>query len=538
MTLFAAPPPLGSIRRYSCARGYLHAVRAAYKQDRSTWGYPEGFLIAWVGGAYDSKRNRTWISRGGGHNDGGNNDTQALDWETLGDWMDPLLDGTDPLLPGEWPVDSPLCPSHTSRIPQSSSQPVVNFYSDGKPASRHVGFGVRYCPAEDFLWTWGGSAYGTTPGPDKSVMVWDPKKSPTAPDPGMWTRMADSPHQPDDGGANVYRARTGEILAINSSGELAAHKLSTNTWRRFDGQLPPAIWSTALALDPGRDVLLWLGTGQAYALGVATYQASYQDIKAHLPAELVGCGMMGLEYAPQIDRFVAWIGGRKVYLINPQNWSCTIRELAGDDPGDIYNNSATMRGCYGRFHIFPQSVSGDTGKQVTFGLIMYLDAVHMGRFEGNGDAIPTTPPPVTTTPPPPVTTTPKPGAFTQTVVQVPYMKQTMLVADAPVMYRCAIFDATHHQLAEQHSNTKMVEYVFNDADVGRAPKTGDYAKAWQEKAGGTPVGGSLTGLVPIDIVPTTPPPTTPPPTTPPPQAQYDVVDTSGGIVGKLTMYRR
>jgi len=534
MTLFAAPPPVGHIKRYPCARGYLHAVRAVYKQDRSTWGYPEGFIIAWVGGSYDKKRNRSRISRGGGHNDGANNDTQEFDWETLGDWLDPLLDGTDPLLPGEWHVDSPLSPSHTSRIPQQSTQPSLNFYADGKPASRHLGFGARYCTEEDLVWTWGGSGYGYAPAADKSVMVWDPKKSPTAPDPGMWRRMADSPHPPDDGGANVYRARTHEVLAINSSGQLGAHNLATDTWRMFDGQLPPAIWSTALALDPTRDVLLWLGSGQAYALGVATYQASYQDIKSHLPPELVACGMMGLEYAPQIDRFVAWIGGPRVYLISPSNWACTVRELAGDDPGDIYNNSATMRGCYGRFHIFPQAVSGDTGKQVTFGLIMYLDAVHMGRFEGNGDPpIPTTPPPIPTTPPP-VTTPKPPGATTETVVQVPYTTQTMLVADAPVLYRCGIFDAAHAMLAEQHSNVKMVEYVFRDTDVGRAPRAGDYAKAWQEKAGGGPVGGSLSGLVPLDPLPTTAPPIT----TPPPQAQYDVVDTTGGIVGKLTMFRR
>jgi hypothetical protein len=102
---------------------------------------PSSIMIAWSGGAYDTKRDRL-IVWGGGHNDYGGNEIYTFDINSL-KWS--RVWGPSPDIPDG--VDGPdmLCGIET--------------YDDGNPRSRHTYEGLEYIPTTDKFWSQGGSLY-------------------------------------------------------------------------------------------------------------------------------------------------------------------------------------------------------------------------------------------------------------------------------------------------------------------------------------------------------------------------------------------
>jgi len=277
-------------------------------------------MDAWSGGAYDSKRDRL-IVWGGGHSDYAGNEIYTFDVATL-KWV--RL--TDP----------------SSDIGGDESSGV---YPDGKPRSRHTYNYVNYIPSLDRFCTFGGA--GLYPsgqvGTDRvDCYDFDAKK---------WENKADA-----------LVSGTGSMVAYDpASGQL---------WMQGAGnadyftQWNPATnkWTKHTISDQGWVDYYFtgaIGAGKFVAVGDGTvleWDLSKPDsppVKLATKGEtaIVGASCPGFVYDPVSKNFVAWAGGKDVYLLDLP--TLTWKRSALYTGNSVTPTAANHNGTYGRFQYIP-----------------------------------------------------------------------------------------------------------------------------------------------------------------------------------------
>ncbi|MEM7082075.1 MAG: choice-of-anchor U domain-containing protein [Pseudomonadota bacterium] len=291
-------------------------------------------MDAWNGGVFDTVQNRL-IVWGGGHNDYYGNDMYAFDLDTE-----------------SWEMIMPPSPYSATSSHESAGQ-----YPDGRPVSRHTYNSIVFVESQNmFLST---SSYAKSPGGssgDSKVWRLDFDNSNLE-----WTRGADG----DNNGAMVvgysaYNRITDKVYYHRSlGGRLYEYNPSTNT-HSYLAEKAIHIYATS-AIDTARNKMLVLGGSnpQAFIWDLSQSTPTNQNLMNN--STFTGTGgnalasarQIGLDYDPVNDNYVAWLGGKDVYIID----AATMAVTRVTPPGSASPGSTSLNGTFGRFRYAP-SIGG------------------------------------------------------------------------------------------------------------------------------------------------------------------------------------
>ncbi|MEM7082341.1 MAG: choice-of-anchor U domain-containing protein [Pseudomonadota bacterium] len=287
-------------------------------------------MDAWNGGVFDTVQNRL-IIWGGGHQDYYGNDMYGFDLDTE-----------------SWEMIMPPSPYSATSSHESAGQ-----YPDGRPVSRHTYNALVFVESQNmFLST---ASYAKSPGGssgDSKVWRLDFDNSNLE-----WTRGADG----DNNGAMVvgysaYNRVTDTVYYHRSlGGRLYKYDPAANT-HSYLASKALHIYATA-AIDTSRNRMLVLGgSGQ---------QAFYWNLNSSSPSnhnllsnstftgsgglELANSSQMGLDYDPINDNYIAWTGGKTVYIIDAE----TMEVDKITPPGATSPGAKNSNGTFGRFRYAP-----------------------------------------------------------------------------------------------------------------------------------------------------------------------------------------
>ena len=289
----------------------LSVVPKSYFKEpiRSITG-PVSVMIAWSGGAFDSKRNRLLVW-GGGHADYAGNEVYAFD-----------LKGT------RW-----------LRLTDASNPPAkdTEAASDGNPVSRHTYGGLTYMANLDSMLAHGGSRYASG---DGTVGTWLFHLADN-----RWERKADQKQGSDFGNILSYDETTGTALQVG--GNLARYDARTDKWTILQSD-PHDTYSRYGTFDSKRNQFLYLGNTNAflYDVGAGTHHA----IKLTGDARIMRPPYPGLVYVKETDKYYGWAGGSTIYEITPGSWETKALPVPS---GSAVPTAAPDAGTYGRFQYAP-----------------------------------------------------------------------------------------------------------------------------------------------------------------------------------------
>ena len=159
-----------------------------------------------------------------------------------------------------------------------------------------------------------------------------------------WSRAADNPvtgysTSATDGDGNIW-------FVSSATYQLAKFDVRANTWTS-EASAATQDYYRGAAVDTQRKHLVISTNGaslQVYDLGAAG--APLTQVTSTGAVTLPQAP--GLAYDADLDRFVAWNGGRDVSFLDPVTWTWTTVTATGDDPG-----TPTHNGTYGRFRFSP-----------------------------------------------------------------------------------------------------------------------------------------------------------------------------------------
>jgi MYXO-CTERM domain-containing protein len=315
---------------YEVPNSHLRAVAASTGSDIAGATGVAAVMDAWSSGAYDTVRDRLYVT-GGGHNDYFGNEVYAFDVNTL-KWM--RLTEPSPLATGEKcpPADRP-CATHTydglEYLPPPSDRLLLQGFPNA--GSSNVGY---------------------------STYLFDPGAK-------TWQRMTAYSYTGNEqrtGAVSAYDPVSGLFFYHTAfSGQLASYDAKRDQWKGYgyDGWLT---YSFSAAIDPVRHQFVAIGDssngGQQELIGkIATFDISdpaATDIKV-VPTVTTGdqsavaANNAGFDYDVVSDKLVAWIGGGNVYALDAgtRSWK-KHPPTNGVTPTDPNPN-----GTYGRFRYVP-----------------------------------------------------------------------------------------------------------------------------------------------------------------------------------------
>jgi hypothetical protein len=296
--------------------------------DVAAGGSPGGSIrkiTAWSGAAYDSRRNQLLVW-GGGHSDYGGNEVYAFDLDDLA-----------------WRRLTEPSAADRSRAP---------FYPDGRPRARHTYNYIEYLPSRDRLVSFGGSGPYPTGGGEftRDQVEFDPGS-------GRWqpSGRAAVPRTGNMIGAHArLDPATGDVYFLGSQkASPMRYESATDRWVEGWGKTHVRVHSTA-AIDTDRRLLVVVGSGgdsgQRQLLAWRLDQPGpAQDLtkKSRGDTGIEAAYGPGFDYHPPTRRFVAWAGGKDVFVLDPGTWIWTrVPGITGQgaDPGP-----PNRTGTYGRF---------------------------------------------------------------------------------------------------------------------------------------------------------------------------------------------
>ena len=290
-------------------------------------------VLAWSGGAMDTKRNR-FILRGGGHGNYGGNELYAFDMDSL-TWSR-LTDPT--------PYDD--LDVHCSRK--------SNFLIDGQPRSIHTYDGDAYIPHIDSIC----NTYGTSGYPQCAAGTELICYSFTT---GKYTSSQAVVGL--EGKAGAVHQITGDwwLQGTNNteSGRLGHYNAKTGTWETgaYDSQMATT-YDKIAAIDPDNGYFILIkATGDLYAFPFSAFAPGTSKVSDY-PQTTTGTGpdlarvgnSGGLQYDERLKKIVAWDGGKEIYLLDTKTWVWKKIVPEGDTPNTFYKS-----GTFGRFSYSPKS---------------------------------------------------------------------------------------------------------------------------------------------------------------------------------------
>lgn len=297
-------------------------------------GNPVDIMLAWNGGAFDTKRNNL-IIWGGGHGNYGGNEIYTFNINTL-TWS------------RAW--------GPSSTIPDPVPSACNEVYGDGNPASRHTYSSIEYIPSIDRLFNQGGSLWCQNGSPSGATWLFNFST-------GAWTRQVDVPNGPGGtghlGSLAVYDPVTQHIFNQRLM-QFEEFDPVTNTYTtrgNIQSCGSGGNWQDRMsaAIDPERRKFVWVGSGYVRVWDLNTFTCN-----EYTAAQIAGDGIVvnsdapGFQYDPTIKKFVAWRGGANVYTFDLTTRTFTLLPPAASNtvtPPTPDNN--TSKGTYGKFRYIP-----------------------------------------------------------------------------------------------------------------------------------------------------------------------------------------
>jgi hypothetical protein len=314
-------------------------------------------MTAWSGGAYDTTRDRLVVF-GGGHNDSHYNniftfDLASASWARVTELPDGLTgDSVAPAFRdirvescGYYPRTPDLCIPSGWLTPSGyvdhsrCDDPALTAQLDlQQPRSVHSYGSVAYSPIDGRFYVLGSVAlFPSGQTGTAHVLAFDFASR-------TWSRAADNPNP---GFATSATDGDGNLWFVSSATfQLVKYDVRANAWSA-EASAATQDYYRGAAVDTQRNHLVISTDGaalQVYDLGVPG--APLTQVTATGPVTLPQAP--GLAYDPDLDRFVAWNGGRSVSFLDPTTWAWTTVAATGDDPG-----TPTQNGTYGRFRFSP-----------------------------------------------------------------------------------------------------------------------------------------------------------------------------------------
>ena len=278
-------------------------------------------ILAWSGGAYDTKRDRL-ILWGGGHGDYGGNEIYGFDVNTL-KWIMLTKPSTN-IADGE-------------------------VYPDGRPSSRHTYGGLLYLANVDKLWASNGSVWENG-GCSTGTWMYDFSASP--PESG-WARQTDYPGDAKCGAVSAYDPATGLVWFNGKAGLQTFNPANMSSpWvqRNQEGSVP--LYMSG-AIDVKRQKLVMIGGGYAFIHDISqSGTVARQNLAALGATEIESANAPGLAYDPVSDRIVAWNGGASIYTLNMDTLVWERRAPASSNTVTPPQVTAAG-GTFGRFQYMP-----------------------------------------------------------------------------------------------------------------------------------------------------------------------------------------
>ena len=282
---------------------------------------PASVIIAWSGGAYDTKRDR-WIIWGGGHSDYSGNELYVFDVNTLL-WQRITNPSTD-----------------VTGIESSG------YYSDGKPRSRHTYDYIQYVPGIDRFCAFGGT--GLYP----SGQIGVPNVDCFNFDNLTWERKADTP-SPGIGAISAYDSSTG-LIWVHGSGILSSWNPSTNVWtqRSDPDNVMQSFYYLTAAIDPVRHKLFAVGGGMVASWDLNSSGKLTRASPATTgDATAVSAQNPGFVYVASLDKFVAWSGGANIFTLDPVTLIWT--RISPASINTVIPTTPPSQGTFARFQYVP-----------------------------------------------------------------------------------------------------------------------------------------------------------------------------------------
>ena len=289
----------------------LSVVPAAYKQApiAGVLG-PPAIMLAWGGGAYDTRRDRLLVW-GGGHTDYAGNEVYAFDVSER-----------------KW-----------HRLTDASNPPARNAEAtaDGKPVSRHTYGGITYFPNLDSLFGHGGSRFEDG---NATTGTWLLNLADN-----QWERKGDEATGAGYSTITAYDPSTGTALQV--AGGLMRYDPKADKWdllSKDDG----GTYGRYGTFDTKRKQFLYLGNKGAFVYDVTA--GSHQAVKLSGDTAIQDQWYPGLVYVESTDKYYGWAGGSAIYEITPESWKVKVLPV-GD--GSASPTVAPKAGTYGRFQFAP-----------------------------------------------------------------------------------------------------------------------------------------------------------------------------------------
>ncbi len=172
-----------------------------------------------------------------------------------------------------------------------------------------------------------------------------------------WTKKSNTngPTAAQFGIGAAYDAAT-DLVYAHDGFNLFSYNPSTNTWAKRSSSALSSAFSgyTGGVIDPVRKKYFFHGNnGTASPLLLYSYDISSPTASvAPQSAPTTGCSGFigdyeyGMEYDPIQDRIVGWNGGNTIYLLNPNNFTCTTVSFSGGP-------ASAPNGTFGRFRYVP-----------------------------------------------------------------------------------------------------------------------------------------------------------------------------------------
>lgn len=424
-----------------------------------------GLMDAWSGGAFDTVQNRL-IVWGGGHQSYYGNDMYGFDLDTE-----------------SWEQIMPPSPFAATLAHESAG-----IYPDGRPVSRHTYNSLVFVESQNAFLSAG--TYAMSPsGSSGDAKFWMLDF-----DQGSleWERGTDG----DSNGSMIvgyaaYNRVTDTVYYHRSGGgRMYKYNPATDT-HTFLTQRALQIYATP-AIDTSRNKMLVLG-------GSGT-QAMFWDLNPSTPVyenllnnstftgtgglELANSSQMGLDYDPVNDNYIAWTGGKTVYIIDAE----TLAVSKITPPGAASPGSPSNNGTYGRFRYAP-----------SLGAFVLVNATNRNVFiykpNGSGN------------PPPPAVPTVSLNASASTVEQGEDVSLSWTSTNASSCSASGDWSGTKAASGSELQTNLQSDQVFTLTCSGS--------------------GGDATDSVSVTVTDTTPPPPPPPPGE---GSDWDTRSTAAGVL--------
>ena len=273
-----------------------------------------GIMNDWAGGAFDTKRNRLYVT-GGGHNGYFGNEIYAFDLNSMA-WI--RLNDPEPIVGDE-------CPD------PATSWCAIHTYD-----------GLEYIPPPiDRFLAVGGWGAPNTYSLDLETLSWEVLP------------LAEHDDTARTGAFSAYDAVTQAVWV--GKGTIHEYLPATKQWGASSSYDNDIYWTLCLnmAADPDRHRLVAVGAGKVY----------YWDLSGDGPIEAVLVpttgdnaiveGNIGVAFDPVGSRLIAWNGGAEVFALDLDAWSWS--KIGPADDNTVVPTAANGNGTYGRFQYVPDA---------------------------------------------------------------------------------------------------------------------------------------------------------------------------------------